>query len=206
MQVHALIPAAGRGARFGTAENKIFATLNGRAVITRTTEAFLRCTSVDTVTIVGQADELERIRELVARSDRSKPLSYCRGGLSRLESVHLGLLLLSASGAQPDDLVLVHDAARPLISSTLIERCIREAVERGTAIAAYPLSDTIQAGYPSNSARRADHSRAKTSGQRKLPRLHHSERSPQQSTKRFPVTLRQPTRHPFWSMPASLLL
>ena len=144
MQVHALIPAAGRGARYGTAENKIFAALNGRAVIDRTAEAFFRCASVDTVTIIGQADELGRIREFVGDISGGKSLNFCQGGASRQESVSLGLQSLRQRGAQPDDLVLVHDAARPLVSTRLIELCIREAAEHGNAIAAYPLSDTIK--------------------------------------------------------------
>ncbi len=144
MQVHALIPAAGRGARYGTAENKIFATLNGRAVVARTAEAFLQCASVDTVTIVGRADELERLQGLVTGTEYDSKLSFCAGGASRQESVHLGLESLAARGAHSSDVVLVHDAARPLVSQELIERCIGAATLHGTAVAAIPLVDTIK--------------------------------------------------------------
>ena len=64
------------------------------------------------------------------------------GGQTRQESVAIGLFAL---GGDPDDLVLVHDAARPLVSAAVIDRCLAGAQEHGSAVAALPVTDTLKA-------------------------------------------------------------
>ncbi len=199
MQVHALIPAAGRGARYGTAENKIFASLNGRAVIVHTAEAFLRCASVDTVTIVGQADELGRIRELVGDIIRATAQVLPRGRVPAGIGISWSRVRIALAARQPDDLVLVHDAARPLVSADLIERCIRKPPSAGTAIAAYPWSDTIKR-VAAETARGADDSSRQSLGGAN-PSGGFLGGLPPRSTKLSPQ-FAAPMKPPSWSMPA----
>jgi 2-C-methyl-D-erythritol 4-phosphate cytidylyltransferase len=66
-RVCALIPAAGRGARFGGSENKIFAPILGRPLLAWTLEAFARCEAVESVLLVGNAADLPRLREISER-------------------------------------------------------------------------------------------------------------------------------------------
>jgi 2-C-methyl-D-erythritol 2,4-cyclodiphosphate synthase/2-C-methyl-D-erythritol 4-phosphate cytidylyltransferase len=135
-RVHVLIPAAGRGARFGTAENKIFALLAGRSVIARTVGRFGGI--ADTVTVIGRSGELARISR---ETGVGGSVSMCAGGETRQESVRLGLETLHAD---PDDVVLVHDGARPLVSQTLIESCVATVLNHGSVLAAVPISETVK--------------------------------------------------------------
>jgi 2-C-methyl-D-erythritol 4-phosphate cytidylyltransferase/2-C-methyl-D-erythritol 2,4-cyclodiphosphate synthase len=133
-----VVPAAGRGSRFGSLENKVWADLAGRTLLDRTLSAFQTHPRVDVIVLVGAAEELDRLRALAERYDKVR--AVVTGGPTRQESVGNGLAAL------PDDceIVLVHDAARPCVSHALITRVI-EATERyGAAIPGLPVSDTVK--------------------------------------------------------------
>lgn len=144
MSVYALIPAAGRAARFnapGSArDNKVFALLGGKPVLYRTVQAFASHPTVDGIVVVAGPSEVTRCREALTGLD--KVLAVVAGGQTRQESVAIGLFTL---GGDPDDLILVHDAARPLVTSAVIDRCISGALEFGNAVAALPVTDTLKA-------------------------------------------------------------
>lgn len=141
---YALIPAAGRAARFNTdaaaSGNKIFAPLVGRPLLRWTVEAFAAHAAVDGIMVVAQPGEVARCREALDGID--KLLSIIPGGETRQASVAIGLYAL---GGAPDDLVLVHDGARPLVTADTIDRCINGAREFGNAVAALPVADTLKA-------------------------------------------------------------
>ena len=140
---YALIPAAGRAARFSTdggAGNKVFAPLAGKTVLRWTVEAFAAHDGIDGIVVVAGAGEAARCREALAGVDKS--LSIVPGGRTRQESVSLGLFAL---GGNPDDLVLVHDGARPLVTPEVIGRCLDGAWRNANAVAALPVADTLKA-------------------------------------------------------------
>ena len=144
---YALIPAAGRGVRFSTSPgadraggNKVYAPLGGRPLLCWTAEAFAGHAGVDGVVVVAAADEVARCRAALDGVDRV--LAVVPGGRTRQESVAVGLFAL---GGDPDDLVLVHDAARPLVPQDVIARCLRGAAAHGSAVAALPVADTLKA-------------------------------------------------------------
>lgn len=95
------------------------------------------------MTIVGRAEELSRLEMSCGWYER--PVQYVAGGETRQQSVLAGLRALDAG---QNDIVLVHDGARPLVSSDIIDRCIADVVEHGCAIAAIPITDTIKASDP----------------------------------------------------------
>src|SRR5579883_2561269 len=136
-KAHAVIPAAGRGVRFGSEENKIYAPLAGRPVVSWTLRAFAG--KVDTVVIVAREDEAGPLDE-IARNAGVPNYQIVPGGATRQESVFLGMASLAAMN--DNDIVLVHDAARPLVSAALIDRCIQVACEYSSAVAALPVADT----------------------------------------------------------------
>jgi 2-C-methyl-D-erythritol 4-phosphate cytidylyltransferase/2-C-methyl-D-erythritol 2,4-cyclodiphosphate synthase len=136
---YALIPAAGRAARFSSGENKIFAPLGGKPILTRTVEAFALHPAIDGILVVAGPTEVSRCREALTGLD--KVLAVVAGGQTRQESVAIGLFTL---GGDPDDLILVHDAARPLVTAAVIDRCITGAKELGNAVAALPVMDTLK--------------------------------------------------------------
>jgi len=146
---YALIPAAGRAARFNTEAgpggnktggNKVFAPLAGRPLLRWTAEAFAAHAAIDGIVVVAGAGEVARCR--AALDGVGKLLSVVPGGETRQESVAIGLFTL---GGAADDLALVHDGARPLVTSDIIDRCLQGAREHGNAVAALPVSDTLKA-------------------------------------------------------------
>ena len=133
-----VIPAAGRARRFGSAENKIWVKLSGRTVLERTLAAFQAHTQVAAIVIAAGADEIERVKE--AAKGFSKVIDVVAGGSSRTESVRCGLNALPTE----IDLVLVHDAARPLVSAEVISNVIAAAAKFGASVPGTPVADTIK--------------------------------------------------------------
>ena len=144
-ETFALIPAAGRGVRFNNSEsgrNKVFAAIGGQAMLRRTVVAFASHPRIDGVVIVAEPSEQNDIHIIL--SDIPKLLRIVPGGATRQESVHAGLGALGAMGASDQSIVLVHDAARPVLSAALIDRCIESARVFGSGVAAVPIVDTIR--------------------------------------------------------------
>ena len=133
-----VIPGAGQARRFGSDRNKIWAILAGRTVLEWTLTAFQFHAGVDSITLVGSANDLADLREIA--SQFSKVQGVIEGGATRAESVRNGLNAVPAGS----ELVLVHDAARPLISSDVIGRVIEATARVGAAVPGLPLSDTVK--------------------------------------------------------------
>ena len=137
---YALIPAAGRGARFSTdGGNKVFTPLRGRPLLRWAAQAFADHPGIDGIVVVTGASDMARCREALAGMD--KLMAVVAGGATRQESVSVGLFAL---GGAPEDLILVHDGARPLITAATIDRCLRGVRENGSAVAALPVHDTLK--------------------------------------------------------------
>lgn len=130
--IAAIIPAAGTGSRFGGTMPKQFLQLAGKPILQHVIERFLNETSVSRV-IVPVAEMLLASIENV--SDR---VQFVAGGETRQESVARGLEL-----AGDADLVVVHDAVRPLFSITIFDAVVAAAQEHGAALPVIPVSDTI---------------------------------------------------------------
>ena len=107
MAVGVIVPAAGRGSRLGSAENKIWLEVGGRSLLAWSLEAFHGHPSIDCIVVAGAEHELDRLRD--ASSAYDKVAAVVAGGSTRAESVWRGLIALPAVC----DTVLVHDAARP---------------------------------------------------------------------------------------------
>lgn len=134
--VHALVPAAGRGTRFGGSTAKQFLPLAGRPLLAWTLDAILRC-EVASVTVALPADQLARDAGL-ADDPRVR---WVAGGSSRQESVALAL---AGSPAGPDDLVLVHDGARPAVAREDLAAVVAAAARHGGAVLGRPVADTLK--------------------------------------------------------------
>ena len=136
--MHLLIAAAGSGARMGASGNKLLLPLAGRSVLAWTLDAVFAADSINWVGIVGQPVDKTAIMNLLEGSP--KAFKWINGGSTRQESVQLGLSALPPEAKH----VLIHDGARCLIETSLLNRCA-EAVEAGNAvIAATPLTDTVK--------------------------------------------------------------
>lgn len=140
-KVHALIVAAGRGVRAGGDIPKQYRMVGGETVLSRCLRPFLAHSAVDSVAVViSIADRGLYDRWAPDHTKLSPPVS---GGDTRQESVRLGLAALDATG---NDLVLIHDAARPFVSEAVISRVIAALDEASAALPAMPVTDTLKRG------------------------------------------------------------
>jgi len=151
---HALVPCAGSGSRAGTAQPKQYQPLAGRPLVQHTLAALGAVARIDRLLVVVAPGD-GTLRQPGARWQ----LADC-GGATRAESVCNGLDHLLASGAAPRDWVLVHDAARclltPALVDALIDACLPDAVG---GLLALPLPDTLkraQDGRVAATVERAD--------------------------------------------------
>ncbi|MBO7402841.1 MAG: 2-C-methyl-D-erythritol 4-phosphate cytidylyltransferase [Lachnospiraceae bacterium] len=154
MKYSAIVTAAGRGARMGSKTPKQYLDLCGKPVIYHSLAAFEKC-GVDEIIITCTPGDESFIRaEIVEKYGISCVSAIVPGGSERSISVRNGIL---AAGG---DFVLIHDAARPLISKDLISRCM-EAVERfGACVPATPVTDTVkEADSEGNALKTLDRSR-----------------------------------------------
>jgi 2-C-methyl-D-erythritol 4-phosphate cytidylyltransferase len=135
MAVSAVIVAGGSGSRFG--RKKQFLDLSGVPLIRRSVEAFSSHPDVESVVVVVPADDMDLARGLLAGIDA--PLLFAAGGAARQESVMNGLALIGDSG-----LVLIHDAARPLVTAELISRVLEGMAEADGCIPALAVSSTLK--------------------------------------------------------------
>jgi 2-C-methyl-D-erythritol 4-phosphate cytidylyltransferase/2-C-methyl-D-erythritol 2,4-cyclodiphosphate synthase len=134
----AILVAAGRGLRAGAGGPKQYRTIGGQTVIYRAMEAFCRHPGVFAVQPVVNPDDAGVFNEAVAGL-RHRPLT--NGGATRQASVHAGLEALA--GEKPD-IVLIHDAARPFVTSAVISRAIAATGRTGAAVPAIAVTDTIK--------------------------------------------------------------
>lgn len=140
MTTAALIVAAGRGVRAGTAIPKQYAQVAGRPILVRTIEIFMAHAQVDCVAVVIAVGDEDLYRQSVTlRSDKLLP--PIPGDDTRQRSVLCGLRALAPHKPAK---VLIHDAARPFTSAELVSACC-EALQTGpAAIAAQPMPDTVK--------------------------------------------------------------
>jgi 2-C-methyl-D-erythritol 4-phosphate cytidylyltransferase len=138
-----LVPAAGSGSRFGIAGPKQYSQLRGRPMLYHAVERLLAAPGVEVVFVVlAPADTEFRRHDWSTFGARLAPL-YC-GGASRRDSVLNGLVA-AAAAVDPNDWILVHDAARPCLGRIELLRLIQEAgTDEVGGILAVPVSDTLK--------------------------------------------------------------
>jgi 2-C-methyl-D-erythritol 4-phosphate cytidylyltransferase/2-C-methyl-D-erythritol 2,4-cyclodiphosphate synthase len=138
-----IIPAGGTGSRFGHSTPKQFLDLAGTPVLVRTCRAFLQLSAIRLVVVAVPAAHREAALALLSLhldADAMARLRVTVGGATRQDSVRAGMRMLPADIG----LVLVHDAARPLVDRATIERCLEATHRCGAAIAAVPVADTLK--------------------------------------------------------------
>ncbi len=138
MHVTAIVAAGGRGVRHGGARPKQFLSLGGRPILQRSVEAFFSSDRIADVVVALPPDLAASVPDYLRNSP--KPLEVVAGGDRRQDSVANAFARVSSAA----DVVVIHDAARPLVSSDLIGRTVDAAARYGAAIAALPSTDTVK--------------------------------------------------------------
>ena len=144
MSVFVILPAAGIGTRMASTGGapKQFLSLRGLPILIHSVQAFLALPRVSGVFVAVRASDQPRVAELIAEHNLSDKVQVVSGGDTRQESVANALSALPSTSE--DDLVLVHDAVRPLIDAATIERTIESIKKHGAAIVGTPAVDTIK--------------------------------------------------------------
>ena len=141
MQVFAILPAAGLGTRMAGPQPKQFLILDGLPILIHSLRAFASVPRVTAIYVAVRPTEMERVQAQIAEYGFTGRVRVVEGGDHRQESVSHALAALPA---EPDDIVLVHDAVRPLIDAATIERTIDAVIQHGAAIVGMPAVDTIK--------------------------------------------------------------
>jgi 2-C-methyl-D-erythritol 4-phosphate cytidylyltransferase len=147
MKAAVILPAAGLGIRMGhsSAETagtsrKQFMLLDGSPILLHTIRKFVACPPVGEIIVALRQEDMNWFDGLLRQEALSTPVRLVEGGDSRQQSVQNALAVLD-----PDtDLVVVHDAVRPFIDRTTIEKVIEEAASSGAAIVGIVPVDTVK--------------------------------------------------------------
>lgn len=134
MRASGIILAAGRGERFGGP--KVFAELGGAPVLLHSVRAFLASEAIEELIVVAQPGAEAKVAALIG--GLSFPIRVVTGGKRRRDS--------SLAGVEEarSEYVLIHDAARPLVTPALIRRVLLAAQEHGAAVPVVPVVDTLR--------------------------------------------------------------
>jgi 2-C-methyl-D-erythritol 4-phosphate cytidylyltransferase len=142
LPIFALIPAAGSGSRVAASEPKQYRALAGRPMLWHAIKAVCVPRVQSVFVVLAANDALFARQDWSAFAGRVQPL-YC-GGSSRRDSVYNGLVATSG-GMDPDDWLLVHDAARPCLASRDLYNLIRECESDAIGgLLALPAADTVK--------------------------------------------------------------
>lgn len=136
----AILLAGGSGKRMGEGVDKLMLPVLGRPLLAYVLETFQDCDEVGEIIIVAREDRKEAYRALAAALEITKVRLVIPGGIERQDSVWCGLQALSPKS----EIVLIHDAARALVTTELVARCIVEARRHGAVIPAMRVKDTIK--------------------------------------------------------------
>jgi 2-C-methyl-D-erythritol 4-phosphate cytidylyltransferase len=145
VRVAAIVAAAGRGERLGPGKPKSLRTLGGVPMLVHAVRALSRARLVDLVVVAAPPDGVADVRALLALHDIDAEVLVVAGGAERQESVALALESLPSD----IDVVLVHDAARPLAPSELVDAVAGAVIAgHGAVVPGLPMTDTVKRVTP----------------------------------------------------------
>lgn len=146
----AVVLAGGTGSRMGSSVPKQFMTLAGRAVIEYSIETFNNHPAIDEVAVVLHPDWRQEFQSIAARNRWDKLAKVIDGGAERYMST---LNAVMAYIDSPDDTnMLLHDAARPLVSTGIVDRVVAALMHNEAVGVAVPSVDTVWEVHPDFSA------------------------------------------------------
>ena len=142
---YALIVAAGSGTRMGNnLKPKQFLLVKNKPLFIYSSETFNNHPDIDKIVIVTAQEYIDEVKDLCQKYKITKLVDVVIGGKTRQESVYNGLLKIkSLSNNLDSDIVLIHDAARPLVSQDIISSNIKECLINDAVTTVIPSSDTI---------------------------------------------------------------
>lgn len=140
---YAIVFAGGVGSRMQSPDlPKQFIEVNGCPIIVHTINHFQSHQNIDKILVVCLEKYIDYMKSLVEKYHLSKVINVVAGGRTGQESIYKGLVALDGL-ASDEDVVLLHDAVRPVIDADLISRNIESVEKFGNAISCSPATETI---------------------------------------------------------------
>ena len=143
MKTFAIIPAGGKGKRGGTETPKQYLKFQGKELIVYTLEVFQKNDLVDEIIIATETPYFSILNKIKKDYNLTKISQVIEGGEERQDSVYNALKSIKSND---DDLIAVHDAARPLLPDNILIKAINTAKEKGSALVCLKARDTLLKG------------------------------------------------------------
>ncbi len=144
MKIVAIIPAGGKGTRSGFPTPKQYLKHNNKEVICYCLETFQKNKFINEIIIAAEPEYFDLLLKIIKKYKFNKISLIVEGGSTRQQSVYNALL---SSEANNDDLIVVHDAARPLLSDNVLTNAIYTAQRKGNAVVCIKAKDTLIKGH-----------------------------------------------------------
>jgi len=138
--VSAIIPAAGKGLRFGGKTNKQFLKINEKPILYYSIRQFEISSLINEIILVVPEDWLSEIPQLLQKFQFKKLSKIISGGNERFNSVLNGLHVVDPKS----NMIAIHDGVRPLVSTKLIDSTIIACIQHQAVTAAVPITDTVK--------------------------------------------------------------
>jgi len=137
----AIIPAAGSGKRLNGKKKKQYLEIQDKPLLFYTLDIFQKSNDIDEIVVVAPISDLNHTKKnIIDKYGFSKVICVVEGGRERQDSVKNGFDNLTAD----TEIVVIHDAARPLINVSLIKKVVKSAVDNGSVITALQITDTLK--------------------------------------------------------------
>ena len=144
MKTIAVIPAGGKGIRSGTAAPKQYLKFNDKELIVYTLEIFQQNELIDEIIISVERDYFNILNDVKEKYNLSKISKVVEGGDTRQDSVYNALK--SITNTADNDLIAVHDVARPLLTQEVLTNAVKTAKQKGNALVCIKSKDTLIKG------------------------------------------------------------
>jgi 2-C-methyl-D-erythritol 4-phosphate cytidylyltransferase len=139
----AIILSGGTGSRLGSDVPKQYLSVGGKPIINYCLQTFLDCERIDSLVIVLAEEWRPFMNEQLKHLKTQKKICYADSGETRQYSIYNGLKKVKEMAFDKDDIVVIHDAARPLCSEKLINRCLDACTYADGAMPAINVKDTV---------------------------------------------------------------
>ena len=136
--------AGGSGVRMESSDlPKQFLEVGGKPIIIHTMEHFARHPKVDAIVVACKENWIDYLKELIERFKVSKVRSIVPGGPNGFDSIHNGVIATAQFSLNGEDLILICDGVRPMLSEKLITDCIEHTIKYKTAVPVTPSIDSL---------------------------------------------------------------
>lgn len=136
----AIVLAGGSGTRLGASIPKQFIEVNDKPILVYTLERFQCHPMVDSIIVVCIENWEQTVRDYITQFGISKIVDVLVGGASAIDSIRIGV---NGSSARNNDILVIHDGVRPLVSEKMITDVIQTASHHGAAMSAIPLKEHV---------------------------------------------------------------